>query len=380
MPLWSSLLQYPRHLLPPRALFDADVLTRGHDRQEMMRPLERPNQASTARVQTRPRGTLTPGEGGVKRELPWLSWFLAEGSGWKGGAHQPLPTTITGQRPGCFMAFPRSAIPARPDSSLSRKPTVARPPLFDEMARHRGAGGLGREHRHLASADIDSDWAACVKRAARRRTRRARCLALEDDPAAAALRWWIGEWDRADQRLGIGVERPAEQRVARCDLHDSAEIHHRDAVAEVAHHRQIVADEQIGGAERALQLEQQIQDLAAHRDVEGGDRLVTDDEVWRERQRAGNHQSLTLAAGELVRIRVPRQTPVTIPTVMPMPAAIASDTEASHSVKGVPSATICQTAMRWMTESTYLSSLDNAAQPRCQEFRASCRNQQYVAV
>ena len=49
--------------------------------------------------------------------------------------------------------------------------------------------------------------------------------------------------------------------------------------------RQVVGDEQIGQAEPVLQVEQQVEDLRLHRDVERRDRLVGDD------QRSGSSAS-----------------------------------------------------------------------------------------
>jgi hypothetical protein len=51
-------------------------------------------------------------------------------------------------------------------------------------------------------------------------------------------------------------------------LHHPAEIEHQDAVADVPHDRQVVADEQKGQPELALQPHQQIDDLRPDRDVE----------------------------------------------------------------------------------------------------------------
>ena len=58
------------------------------------------------------------------------------------------------------------------------------------------------------------------------------------------------------------------------DLDDAAEIHHRDAMADMLDHGEIVRDEQIGEAVLALQVDQQVDDLRLDRDVERGDRLV----------------------------------------------------------------------------------------------------------
>ena len=85
-------------------------------------------------------------------------------------------------------------------------------------------------------------------------------------------------------------------------LDDAAEIHHRDAVADVLDHREIVRDEQVGELPLALQVLQQVDDLRLDRDVERRHRLVADDQLGPERQRAGDADALALAARELVRV------------------------------------------------------------------------------
>jgi hypothetical protein len=69
----------------------------------------------------------------------------------------------------------------------------------------------------------------------------------------------------------------------------------------VPHDRQVVGDEQVCQRELGLELLQQVDDLRLNRDVERGDGLVRDDEVWVDRQRTGDPDPLALAAGELVR-------------------------------------------------------------------------------
>ncbi len=69
----------------------------------------------------------------------------------------------------------------------------------------------------------------------------------------------------------------------------------------MAHHAEIVGDEQHREAEPVLQLEQQVDDLRLHRDVERRDRFVRDHERRIERERAGDADALPLASGEGVR-------------------------------------------------------------------------------
>jgi hypothetical protein len=62
--------------------------------------------------------------------------------------------------------------------------------------------------------------------------------------------------------LGVGV------------LDDPAEVHHRGAVRDVAHRRQIVRNEQEAQLLPRLQIFQQIHDLGADRHIQSRDRLL----------------------------------------------------------------------------------------------------------
>ncbi len=59
-----------------------------------------------------------------------------------------------------------------------------------------------------------------------------------------------------------------------------------------------------GEAELVLQVLEQVEDLRLDRDVERRDRLVADDQLRLERERAGDADPLALAARELVRVAV----------------------------------------------------------------------------
>ena len=75
-------------------------------------------------------------------------------------------------------------------------------------------------------------------------------------------------------------------------------------MADLAHDLEVVADEEIGDAQPLLQVEQQVDDLRLDRHVEGGDRLVADQQVGLGHQGAREHDALALAAGKLVRVAV----------------------------------------------------------------------------
>src|SRR5438105_1721360 len=103
--------------------------------------------------------------------------------------------------------------------------------------------------------------------------------------------------------------RPRKQRGAVGDFDDLAEIHDRDAPADMLDDGYIVGDEQIGKPELALQIAEQVDHLRLHRDVERRNRLVADDKPGVERQRAGNADALALSAREFVREAIKRLGP-----------------------------------------------------------------------
>ena len=90
------------------------------------------------------------------------------------------------------------------------------------------------------------------------------------------------------------------------ELDDLAEVHHRDAVGDVADDGEVVGDEEVGEVELLLQLHEQVQDLGLDRHVERGDRLVRDDELRLQHERAGKADALALPAAELVRVALRR--------------------------------------------------------------------------
>ncbi len=100
------------------------------------------------------------------------------------------------------------------------------------------------------------------------------------------------------------MQRPGIELGTRRDLDDAAEIHHRDAMADMAHHGEIVGDEDVGEAEPLLQFLEQVHDLRLDRDVERRHRLVAEDQRRLQGQRAGDADALALSAREFMRIAV----------------------------------------------------------------------------
>src|SRR6266700_3638871 len=100
----------------------------------------------------------------------------------------------------------------------------------------------------------------------------------------------------------IGMARRREHARLRPLLDDASEIHHRYARAEPADHPEIVTDKHEGEATARLQFLQQQQDLRLHRHIERRYRLVRDEQLRLQRERAGNADALALSAGEFMRI------------------------------------------------------------------------------
>src|SRR5262249_27676506 len=98
-----------------------------------------------------------------------------------------------------------------------------------------------------------------------------------------------------EKRPRVRMQCIVEQLVAIGELDNTPKIHHRNAVAEMPHHRQVVGNEQVGEAETHAQVLEQIHDLRLDRDIESGYRLVTDDEFGFERESAGDSDPLALA-------------------------------------------------------------------------------------
>jgi len=83
-------------------------------------------------------------------------------------------------------------------------------------------------------------------------------------------------WDGVEQALGIGVLGVVHDLFGRAFLDDLAEIENVDAIGDLAHHGEIMGDEEVGEAELGLQALEEVEDLRLDRDIEGRDRLVAD--------------------------------------------------------------------------------------------------------
>ena len=211
--------------------------------------------------------------------------------------------------------------PARPRHSRRRPPWRKQRTAWPAPTRRRAAPRAAARH-HVRAARVEA--------AAGRRLERARHVAREHDALAAPAR--VGHRDRREQRVRVGMARAAEELPRSAPLDDPAEVHHRHAVGEVPTTARSCEMKRYVSAELAPAVAQQVQDLRLDRDVERGDRLVADDELRAERERARDADALALAARELVRVALPPRRRAGRPARAAPPRASSSSAPARDAV------------------------------------------------
>ena len=142
------------------------------------------------------------------------------------------------------------------------------------------------QRRRFALAAIHHRRAARVKRASTRRVQWRGHIALQHNAFTSPGR--IGTGHRREQRLRVRVLGRSKQRTRFCGLHNLAQVHHRDAISNVTHHRKIVRNEQVTQTHFIAQVHEKIDDLSLNRDIKSRDSLVANDETWREAQGSRN--------------------------------------------------------------------------------------------
>src|SRR5215469_5601884 len=87
-------------------------------------------------------------------------------------------------------------------------------------------------------------------------------------------------------------------------LDDSPLLHYRDAIAYLRRDTQVVGDEQHRQVQPLPDFVEELQHLRLHRNIERGNRFVSDEQVGFDSQRASDADALALAAGELMRVAI----------------------------------------------------------------------------
>ena len=99
--------------------------------------------------------------------------------------------------------------------------------------------------------------------------------------------------------LGSGVKIDAL-----CKLDDLPEVHHRDSVADVLHHIQVVSNKNIRKAELLLKIDEQIDHLCLDGDIQCRYRLIANDQFGMKGKGPGNSYPLALSSAEFMRISI----------------------------------------------------------------------------
>src|SRR5580700_4753674 len=190
-----------------------------------------------------------------------------------------------------------SAVTRRTDRT-----SVAVSKLPGKMAGGEMAGTMLGKRRCRLRTNALCQGTARAKPTAGGRVDRARRLARKAQAFAPALDRSVRDRHGRDEIARIGMERRGEEILRRRDLRDLAEVEHHHAIRNMAHHREIMGDEEVGEAKLFLQAQHEVEDLRLDVDVERRDRLVRDDEARLHRERTRDGNALTLAAREFMRV------------------------------------------------------------------------------
>ena len=111
----------------------------------------------------------------------------------------------------------------------------------DEMPRRDLA-----KLRTLGGTLLRRIWTACAETASARRVDWRRHIAGEMDAVARRRQIRIGNRHGTHQCPRVGMQHIGIQLLHGRAFHHAAQIHHADIVGDVAHHGEVVGDEQIG--------------------------------------------------------------------------------------------------------------------------------------
>jgi hypothetical protein len=122
------------------------------------------------------------------------------------------------------------------------------------------------------------------------------CRLITRFPKSESFSASIESWCCGHQRLADGRLRCVDDSPGIAAFGNPSCIQKDDAMRDRANHAKIMRNEEIGDAFLALQVEQQLQNLPAHRDVERRQRLIEDNQRRLCGDGAGNGDALPLSA------------------------------------------------------------------------------------
>ena len=147
---------------------------------------------------------------------------------------------------------------------------LAHPMAGDEVSGR----GLDEAWIGRLIAEAKAHRAARVEVAAFGRMGRAGHVTGNDDAVAPVSHAWGPA--PARRRAATGCRGAAGSRRVRrrSPAQRSCQVHNRDAVTNVAHHAQVMGDEEVGQIQLFLQVLEQVDDLSLNRDIQRGNRFA----------------------------------------------------------------------------------------------------------
>ena len=110
----------------------------------------------------------------------------------------------------------------------------------------------------------------------------------------------MGYWNSRQKLARVGMSGIIEHLSGCALFHEHAVLHDQDVVRDLGYHGQVMADQKQGGAGAPTRgdsaLCEQLQDLSLNGDVQGGRRLIGDQQRRIGGDRRGDQRPLTQAA------------------------------------------------------------------------------------
>ena len=111
----------------------------------------------------------------------------------------------------------------------------------------------------------------------------------------------IRDWNRREQRFGIGVIGRVKDLIGRAQFHHMAEIHHHHTIRQVPHDREVVADEEQRGFVFPLDVHQEVCHSRLNRHIKRRDRFVRHNDPCATGEGTRDTDTLLLTTRELAR-------------------------------------------------------------------------------
>ena len=108
--------------------------------------------------------------------------------------------------------------------------------------------------------------------------------------------------EAGDQPVGVGMQGSLKKKSGISPFDDAARIHDKDLLAYFRYNPKIMGNEKDGRPDLSVHVDHEVQHLGLDGYIEGGGRLIGDQEAGPAGQRHSNHNPLPHSSGELMGI------------------------------------------------------------------------------